>query len=105
MDIRYNINRIHVNLSDKYNDVQIKEKASKEFGKYFEITINESKILKMIVPFRNIDGKSNFEVKYFSNPLVENSELISRDTNSENIVFLTEDIFQNNRFSEDYIKI
>ncbi len=104
MDIRYNINRIHSNLSDKYSDVQITEKASLKFGKYFEIVVNESKALKMIIPFKNIDGQQNFEFYYYSNPTQESSDLITRNTSAENVVSVTEDIYRNNRFSEDYIK-
>ncbi len=104
MDIRYNINRIHSNLSDKYSDVQITEKSSLKFGKYFEIVVNESKALKMIIPFKNIDGQQNFEFYYYSNPTQESSDLITRNTSAENFVSVTEDIYRNNRFSEDYIK-
>jgi hypothetical protein len=104
MDIRYNINRIHSNLSDKYGDVQITEKSSLKFGKYFEIVVNESKVLKMILPFKNIDNQQNFELYYYSNPVLESSDLITRNANAESVIGITEDIFKNNRFSEDYIK-
>lgn len=105
MDVRYNINKIHLNLSDKYRDVKILEKSSIKFGKYFEVVINESKVVRLIIPYKNIDGVKNFEFKYFSNPLLENSDLVTRYTNVENITDVVSDILNNNRFSQDYLKI
>lgn len=104
MDIRFNINRIHSLLGDRFQDVSICEKTSLKFGKYFEIVINESKIIKMIIPFKNIDGKSKYSFYYFSNPTNEQSELVERISDNENITSIVEDIFNNNRFSEDYLK-
>lgn len=54
MDIRFNINRIDTLLKEKFQDVEIKEKSSKEFGSYFEISVKESKEVKLILPYRNI---------------------------------------------------
>jgi len=104
MDIRYNINRIHSLLSNKFDNVEILEKSSLKFGKYFEISIKESKELKMIIPFRNIDGRINFDFFYLSNPLVENCDLINRKSDVESINIVVEDILSNNRFSEEYLK-
>ncbi len=104
MDIRFNINRIHSLLSDRFKDVSICEKTSLKFGKYFEITINESKTLKMIIPFKNIDGRTRYNFYYLSNPTNEQSEIVDRISDNETIVSIVEDIFNNNRFSEDYLK-
>jgi benzoyl-CoA reductase/2-hydroxyglutaryl-CoA dehydratase subunit BcrC/BadD/HgdB len=104
MDIRYNINRIHSLLGDKFQDVNICEKTSLKFGKYFEIVVNESKTIKMIIPFKNIDGRSKYSFYYLSNPINEQSELVERISDNESIVSIVEDIFNNNRFSEDYLK-
>jgi hypothetical protein len=104
MDIRYNINRIHSLLSNKFDNVEILEKSSLKFGKYFEISIKESKELKMIIPFKNIDNAINFDFFYFSNPLVESSDLINRKSDVESINIIVEDILSNNRFSEEYLK-
>ena len=105
MDIRYNINRIHSLLSSKYaNNIEISEKASIKFGKYFEILIKESNEVKIILPFKNIDNTNIFEFYYLSNPLNENSDLVTRNSNIEGIINITEDILSNNRFSEDYLK-
>ena len=75
MDIRYNINRINSLLSSKHEDVEIKEKASLKFGNYFEISIKESKEVKIVIPYRSIDNSYNFNFFYYSNPLNEDSDL------------------------------
>lgn len=104
MDIHYNINKIDTVLKENFNDVEIKQKSSLKFGNYFEISVNETKQVKIILPYKNIDNKKNFEFFYFSNPVNENSELISRTTDVQNINFVIRDIINNNRFSEEYIK-
>ena len=103
MNLRSNINRIHFLLTEKFQNVEINENSSLKFGKYFEISIKENKTLKIILPFRNIDGVNNFNFHYFSNPNDQESYLIERSTNTEQIVSIVEDILNNNRFSEDYI--
>jgi hypothetical protein len=104
MDIRYNINRIHLLLSEKFQNVEIKEKSSLDFGKYFEICIKESKEVKVILPFKNIDGRSQIDWFYFANPLNENSELIQRNSTTESFTPIISDILEKNRFSEEYLK-
>jgi hypothetical protein len=102
MDIRFNINKIDYDLSSKFGDVKILEKSSLKFGKYFEVEINESKKVKMIIPFKNIDGPSVFDWYYYSNPLDESSDMIPRSSNIKDITSHIEDIIINERFSEDY---
>ena len=104
MDIRYNINRIHSVLNESFVNVEISEKSSLKFGKYFEISIKESKEVKMIIPFKNIDNVSNFEFYYLSNPINENSNLVTRNSDADSISKVIEDILLNNRFDENYLK-
>jgi hypothetical protein len=104
MDIRYNINRIDVLLQEKFENVSVKENSSTEFGKYFEITVKQDREVKMILPYKNIDGTNTFEFLYFSNPLDENSDLIPRNSNVESISEVVNDILTKNRFSEEYLK-
>ena len=104
MDIRSNINRIDVLLQEKFENVSVKENSSPEFGKYFEITVKQDREVKMILPYKNIDGTNTFEFLYFSNPLDENSDLIPRNSNVESISEVVNDILTKNRFSEEYLK-
>ena len=104
MDIRYNINRIHYVLNESFVNVEISEKSSLKFGKYFEISIKESKEVKMIIPFKNIDNVNNFEFYYLSNPINENSNLVTRNSDADSISKIIEDILLNDRFDKDYLK-
>jgi hypothetical protein len=104
MDIRYNINRIDVLLQEKFEDVSVKENFSPKFGKYFEISIKKDKELKMIIPYKNIEGTKRFEFFYFANPLDEESDLIARDSDIESISEVANDILNKNRFAEEYLK-
>ncbi len=103
MDIRYNINRIHSNLMSKFENVDIFEKSSLDMGQYFEIRIMESKEVRIIIPYRNVDNKSTINWFYRSNPLNESSDLIPRSSTVDNIDLEIVDIIDNNRFSEDYL--
>ena len=104
MDIRYNINRIHYVLNESFVNVEISEKSSLKFGKYFEISIKESKEVKMIIPFKNIDNVNNFEFYYLSNPINENSNLVTRNSDADSISKIIKDILSNDRFDKDYLK-
>lgn len=104
MDIRYNINRIDVLLQDRFEDVSIKENSSPKFGKYFEISIKQDRELKMIIPYRNIDGTNTFEFLYYANPLDDSSDLIRRDSDVESITEVVSDILSKQRFSQEYLK-
>lgn len=104
MDIRYNINRIDVLLQEKFEDVSVKENSSPRFGKFFEISVKQEKEIKMIIPYKNIDGTKQFEFFYFANPLDEGSDLIPRDSDVESISEVVSDILTKNRFSEEYLK-
>jgi hypothetical protein len=104
MDVRYNINKIDTILKENFNSVSIVEKSSQKLGKYFEISVKESKEVKFILPFKNIDGKINFEFQYLSNPLNESSELIPRMATLENLEVVIKDIINNNRFDKEYLK-
>ena len=104
MDIRYNINRIHYVLNESFVNVEISEKSSLKFGKYFEISIKESREVKMIIPFKNIDNVNNFEFYYLSNPINENSNLVTRNSDVDSISKIIEDILLNDRFDKDYLK-
>lgn len=104
MDIRYNINRIHTKIQENFKNTEIIEKSSLKFGNYFEISVKESREVKIILPYKNIDNKIQIDWFYFSNPLNESSELIERSTKVDEIAIAIKDIFQKNRFSEDYLK-
>ena len=105
MDIRYNINKIHSDLTSRFykNEVKIEEKSNLKLGNYFEISvINEDKEVKMIITKKDIENDV-FEWKYFSNPLEENSFLIERKSSIDKVTEDVKEIFVKNRFDEDYL--
>jgi hypothetical protein len=104
MDIRYNINTIHTKILENFKNTEITEKSSVKFGNYFEISVKESKEVKIIIPYKNIDNKVQIDWFYFSNPLNESSDLIQRKSKADEFAIIIKDILEKNRFSEDYLK-
>tara|TARA_Y100000389_G_scaffold139909_1_gene137711 strand:+ start:4078 stop:4398 length:321 start_codon:yes stop_codon:yes gene_type:complete len=104
MSLKYNINLIHSNIKESYKETEIKEKSDKKFGNYFELNIiSEDKELRIILEKKDIEGNV-FNWKYFSNPLNEESQLVQRTSNINNISEHVKDIFGKNRFDENYLK-
>jgi hypothetical protein len=104
MDLKFNINKVHIDLLLEYDNVEIREKSNHQFGNYFEIEIvNENKRkLKMIIQKTEIENQ-NFNWKYFANPLDQNSHLVERKSNIHNITNDVKDIFDKNKFDEGYL--
>lgn len=103
MNVKININKIDYELSSKFENLKIEEKSSIKFGKYFQIELGDEKKLKVILPYKNLDSNNILmEWFYYSNPLNESSDLIPRSCSIQDMSMHIEDIFSNNRFSEDY---
>ena len=103
MDLKYNINKIHGDLINSFEVVQVVEKSNKEFGNYFEISnISEGKEVKMIITKKAIENDS-FDWLYFSDPMNENSHLIERRSSTDTIAEDIKDIISKNKFSSDYL--
>jgi len=101
--IKVNINKVHVDLVNNFEEVMISEKSNKDFGNYFEIsTIKESKEVKLIITKKNIEN-NKFSWSYYSDPTDSNSYLIERVSTIDTIVSDIEDIIVKNRFSEEYV--
>lgn len=106
MNLKYNINKIHSDLLSQFinSEIKIDEKSSLKFGNYIEISIlNEGKELKMIMLKKDLESYS-FPWRYSENPLNENSELVERFSSIDNISSDIKEIFEKNRFSEEYLK-
>jgi hypothetical protein len=104
MNLRTNINKIHSDLTSRFNDVSLLEKSNVSLGNYFEISIVENnKNLKIILSKKSIDN-DNFSWSYFSNPDNELSTLVERQSNVNNFVHIVEDIFEKNRFDSEYLE-
>lgn len=106
MELRYNINKIHIDLSSRFatGEVKILEKSNLKFGKYFEISvIKESKEVRMIFTVNDLESFNEINWFYYENPLNESSDLVERRSNIDDLSSHVSDIFDKSRFSEDYL--
>jgi hypothetical protein len=104
MDLKHNINKVHGDLLNNFNDVKIVEKSSLEMNNYFELSVLENnKELKLIIRKNDIENNI-FNWKYYSNPLNMDSYLIERVSSIGNFYNDVKDILEKNRFNEDYLK-
>jgi hypothetical protein len=106
MDLKYNINKIHSDLlSQFYNaEIKIEEKSNLKYGSYIEVSvINEGKEVKMIMTKKDLENYS-FPWRYSENPLNESSDFVERFSSVDDITSDIKEIFEKNRFSEDYLK-
>ncbi len=102
MDFKSNLNRIHYLLSEKFENVEVVEKANPQLGSYIEMTIKENVECKMLI--RKLDlEQPNITFLYLTNPTNENS-VISRVSSVENFAEVVKDIFVNKRFDSDYLE-
>tara|TARA_B110000858_G_C17708407_1_gene429347 strand:+ start:416 stop:736 length:321 start_codon:yes stop_codon:yes gene_type:complete len=104
MSLKYNINLIHSNIKELYKETNIKESSDKKFGNYFKFNIiSEGKELIIIVNKKDLEGNV-FNWKYYSDPLNEDSHLVERTSDLYNISEHIKDIFDKNRFDNNYLK-
>jgi len=98
---KYNLNKLHYSLNEKYS-VEVVEKSDKSRGEYIELVIeNEGVKCDVIITKRNLDGNV-IKWSYFSNP--DNGDfLIERTSTIETFTKDITDIFENNRFSTEYL--
>jgi hypothetical protein len=105
MNFKYNINKIHSDILSQFLNAEIKieEKSNLKFGSYIEVSvINEGKEVKMIMTKKDLENYS-FNWSYFENPLNENSDLVSRFSSVDDLTSDIKEIFEKNRFSEEYL--
>jgi hypothetical protein len=102
MELKKNINKVHVDLTNSFDTVKITEKSNKDLGNYFELSVLEDKKeFKAIIKMTEIKN-SNFSWTYYSNPLNEES-LVERVSSIYTFSSDVQDIFEKNRFDSDYI--
>ena len=103
MSLKENINKLHFNLSNRFN-VIINEKSDLKLGQYLEILVTEeNKELKALVTKKELENNT-FNWKYLSNPLDENSTIVERKSNIDRFFNDVVDIFEKNRFDSDYLE-
>ena len=103
-DLKSNINQIHSQISQKFENVTITEMDSKIWGKYFQITVNESLQVKMTLPLNDVLNSNSIRWYYESNPSSpKNSSLVERHSNINDIANHVKDIIDNRRFDSSYL--
>lgn len=103
MSLRQNINKVHFDLTNRFEEVIITEKSNLKLGNYFELSILESnKEVKVILTKTEVE-KGVFNWSYFSNPLNENSDLVERSSKIELFSLDIQEIIEKNRFDSDYL--
>jgi hypothetical protein len=102
MEFKANLNKIHYLLTEKFENVEVKEKANQKLGSYVEISVRENLECKFLI--RKVDlEKPNVNFSYLTNPLNENSDVISRVSSIENFADTIKDILENKRFDSEYL--
>jgi len=103
MSLRQNINKVHFDLQNKFEEVTITEKSDLKLGNYFELSILEgNKEVKVIL--RKTEAEKNvFEWSYFSNPSNESSDLVERTSKLEMFSLDIQEVLEKNRFDSDYL--
>jgi hypothetical protein len=103
MKLKENVNKIHSELSDKY-DVVIEEGNSREIGSFIQLSIKEGTKNIIAVISKNSLESNIFNWTYKSNPLDNNSDMIERNSSVNDFVSHVKDIFEKNRFDSEYLK-
>jgi hypothetical protein len=102
MSLKQNVNKLHSDLSNKYQ-VEIQEKFDRYFGNYIFLSIKEGN-LNLVAKISKKNLESNeFDWIYLSNPEEDNS-VVERNSSVESFISDVVDIFEKKRFDSDYLK-
>lgn len=104
MELKSNINAIHVALSSKFDNIIVEEKSDINRLNYIKLSINENNKNLVVFVSKSSLEYDIFNWEYLSNPMNESSDLISRTSNINSFINDVEDIFNKNRFNSEYIE-
>jgi hypothetical protein len=103
MSLRQNINKVHFDLTNRFEEVTITEKSNLKLGQYFELSILESNKEVKVILTKTEAEKGVFNWSYFSNPLNESSDLVERTSKLEMFSLDVQEVLEKNRFDSDYL--
>lgn len=103
MDLKSNVNKIHSDLLNNFEDVKITEKSSKEIQEYIEFSVIREGKEVIIVATKKELSNHNFSWSYYSNPQKKDF-LVERNSNVDSLLNDVEDIFNRNRFDSEYLE-
>lgn len=96
-----NINRIHFDITEIFENVNIREISDKKFRNHVRIDIDNEMRLVMFMEKNQLEN-NNFKWSYLADPNNEDS-LIERCSSIESFKKDVSDIFEKKRFDQDYI--
>jgi hypothetical protein len=97
-----NINKVHYDLSNEFENISITENADRKFGNHVRINIEDELELKLIIEKVSIDNDT-FRWFYLSDPRNEET-LVERKSTVETFTTDVKEIFEKSRFDLEYIK-
>ena len=103
MSLRQNINKVHFDLTNRFEEVTITEKSNLKLGQYFELSILESNKEVKVILTKTEAEKGVFNWSYFSNPLNESSDLVERTSKLEMFSLDIQEVLEKDRFDSDYL--
>lgn len=101
MNFKSNLNRIHYLLSEKYENIEVKEKANSQLGPYIEMIIKENLECKIVIRKSDLEN-NNLSFFYLANPINEDSSIF-RNSSIEGFAETIKDIIDNKRFDSEYL--
>jgi hypothetical protein len=103
MSLKTNANKIHSDLNSLYEGVKIEENSNRELGNFVEFRVVENN-KELVLSIRKYElEKDIFNWSYLSNPEDANS-VVERVSNINNFLSDIKDIFEKNRFDQDYLQ-
>jgi len=103
MSLKTNANKIHSDLTSLYEGVKIEENSNRELGNFVEFRVVENN-KELVLSIRKYElEKDIFNWSYLSNPEDANS-VVERVSNINNFLSDIKDIFEKNRFDQDYLQ-
>lgn len=103
MSLKTNANKIHSDLTSIYETVNISENSDRFIGNFLEFRVVESnKELVMTIQKYELE-KDTFKWSYLANPGDKNS-VVERMSNLNTFLTDVKDIFEKNRFDQDYLE-
>jgi hypothetical protein len=103
MSLKTNANKIHSDLTSIYENVNISENSDRFIGNFLEFKVVESnKELVLTIQKYELE-KDTFKWSYLANPEDKNS-IVERSSNVMTFLTDVKDIFEKNRFDQDYLE-
>jgi hypothetical protein len=103
MSLQTNVNKIHFDLTSLYESVKVEENSNRQIGNFVEFRVVENnKELVLTIQKYELE-KETFNWSYLANPN-DKLSVVERVSQVENFLSDVKDIFEKNRFDQDYLQ-